>query len=256
MMRSDEERVSGLHSRPNPPRRNFYATFNAYSATSFRRPEIEHGNKIIIHESVLGQLLKGEGEELEPMLLQIESQDPNPRGDKNEKKAVYCGVHDFTSSHSSAAVLPDWMMRKLGIKSGANVKIVQASLPKGTSVRLRPLDASFYRLPNAKEVLELHLSHRYASLTKQESIHIVEEGVEHELEVVDCQPHDSIWIVDTDLLLDILPPSVLPTKEDQERDEENETEKGRTSQEEPQKRELSEEQRKEIVRDVWINRFK
>ncbi|ELR24040.1 ubiquitin fusion degradation protein ufd1 protein [Acanthamoeba castellanii str. Neff] len=173
--------------------------YAAHPPSFANRPDIEYGNKIILGSEVLGRL-GGLVEEASPLLFQVASF-------SSPMLTAFAGVADFTAPHSSVVVLPRWMMDSLELKDGDEVRINLAAppLPQGTFVRLRPSDGAWGALENPKAVLEEHLSYHYCSLTQGTDVWIRWQDVVHRLHVEECQPAESIQIVEVRLEVDLLP---------------------------------------------------
>ncbi|KAL6051482.1 hypothetical protein QOT17_019147 [Balamuthia mandrillaris] len=173
-------------------------SLRAYPASLFGRTDLENGNKVVMHESILEQL----GDQLQegPLLFRVTN------ASFAAGSAAYCGVLDFTSPEPAAAILPDWLMAQLYLMEGDQVHLEKATLPTATFVRLQPLQEAFMELPSPKATLEEALSYHYCTLTQGESIHMTIGATVYEVIVVECQPRPSVWIVETQLDIDLMPP--------------------------------------------------
>jgi len=72
-------------------------------------------------------------------------------------------------------------------------------------VKLCPVDPEFDELDNPKSLLEEKLSYNYCSLSVGMRLMLAVEdtGKVYELDVLECKPQDSIWIVEAELDLDL-----------------------------------------------------
>ncbi|EXJ80763.1 hypothetical protein A1O3_07047 [Capronia epimyces CBS 606.96] len=167
-----------------------------------------------------------------PLTFRIE----NPRNGR----AVYAGIQEFSATEGYVG-LSAGLLEALGFQDGASsqhttrestpsgdvmmangmgspkpeiITIHAKQLPKGTYVKLRPLEAG-YDPEDWKSLLERHLRDSYTTLTRGELL--VVPGARHErfrFLVDKFEPEgDGICIVDTDLEVDI-----EPLSEDQARE--------------------------------------
>ena len=146
---------------------------------------------------------------------------------------IYAGIREF-SAEEGEVVLSNSLRKSLGIKDGLNrqnpnggisedvtmsddttddntckITVVARQLPKGTFVKLRPLEAG-YDAEDWKALLEQHMRANYTTLTNGEVLSIPGgRGMGNASEVFEFlvdgfQPQgDGICIVDTDLEVDI-----------------------------------------------------
>uniref|UniRef100_A0A6U2G3B6 Ubiquitin fusion degradation protein n=2 Tax=Hemiselmis andersenii TaxID=464988 RepID=A0A6U2G3B6_HEMAN len=158
---------------------------------------LEAGGKIMLPPSALHKL--AQLEIAYPMLFEITNQ-------VNGRK-LHCGVLEFIASEGSA-LLPHWMMENLGVGHGDMVKIKSATLPKGTYVKLRPQSKTFLDIANPKAVLENTLRN-FSALTKGETIRILYNKKEFDIDVIEVKPREAgaISIVDTDVNVDFDAPA-------------------------------------------------
>ena len=146
--------------------------------------------------------------------------------------AVYAGIREFSADEGEVA-LNGYLMEALGIQegdikdttpledgvvdltmeespilqdSGIHITVKARQLPKGTYVRLRPLEAG-YNPDDWKSLLERQLRASYTTLTKGSILSVKGvKGEEFRFLVDKFQPDgDGICVVDTDLEVDIEP---------------------------------------------------
>jgi hypothetical protein len=140
--------------------------------------------------------------------------------------AVYAGIREFSAAEGEVALSP-YLMDALGIPEnqlvaagwrreepidltadvpGPRITVHANHLPKGTYVRLRPLEAG-YNPDDWKSLLERELRDSYTTLTKDSVLSV--RGVKNEefrFSVDKLRPDgDGICVVDTDLEVDIEP---------------------------------------------------
>ena len=145
---------------------------------------------------------------------------------------VYAGIREFSSAEGEVA-LSSYLLEALGIQEsdiqdmqmadsgvvdlasedegkrgdeGFQIMVKAKQLPKGTYVRLRPLEAG-YDPDDWKPLLERQLRGNFTTLTKDSMLSIQgAKGEEFRLLVDKFQPEgDGICVVDTDLEVDIEP---------------------------------------------------
>ncbi|OJJ46346.1 hypothetical protein ASPZODRAFT_159302 [Penicilliopsis zonata CBS 506.65] len=140
----------------------------------------------------------------------------NPRNDR----VVYAGIREFSAEENEIGLSP-FLRDALGIedeimdsdmpivtgtttRSSLDVTVHAKQLPKGTFVRLRPLEAG-YDPEDWKALLERHLRENFTTLTRGEVLSIPGNRNESFKFLVDkLNPDgDGICVVDTDLEVDI-----------------------------------------------------
>ncbi|KAK4133747.1 hypothetical protein BT67DRAFT_442658 [Trichocladium antarcticum] len=148
--------------------------------------------------------------------------------------AVYTGIREFSSNEGEVALSP-YLMDALGIReadlkntspadeeavdlgnddAGVRITVKARQLPKGTYVRLRPLEAG-YNPDDWKPLLERQLRGSFTTLT-QDCILLIQgaKGEEFRFLTDKFQPDgDGICVVDTDLEVDIEPLNEEQAKE-------------------------------------------
>jgi len=141
-------------------------------------------------------------------------------------RAVYAGIREFSAEEDQVG-LSDFLREALGLQdggsptrdstptgevvmtngmeeTGASVTVHAKQLPKGTYVRLRPLEAG-YDPEDWKSLLERYLRDNFTTLTRGELLNVPGARQEQFRFLVDkFEPDgDGICIVDTDLEVDI-----------------------------------------------------
>ncbi|KAF5594809.1 PRLI-interacting factor K [Fusarium pseudoanthophilum] len=145
------------------------------------------------------------------------------------KIAVFAGIREFSASEGTLGLSP-WLTEALGIQEdecvspkevidleqdtaqesermdldGIQIKVEARQLPKGTYVRLRPLEAG-YNPDDWKPLLERQLRENFTTLSKGSMLAVKgARGEEFKLLVDKVAPEgDGICVVDTDLEVDI-----------------------------------------------------
>src|ERR1700733_126901 len=136
-------------------------------------------------------------------------------------RVVYAGIREFSAQDNEVGLSP-FLQDALGLVDGGvkdddkeymadlsteklpNVTIHAKQLPKGTYVRLRPLEAG-YNPEDWKALLERHLRENFTTLTNGEILTVKGSRSEEFRFLIDkFEPEsDGICIVDTDLEVDI-----------------------------------------------------
>ena len=199
------------------------------------------GDKIVLPQSALEQLLaaapsqaptNGFHMRLDPFTPTATQQLPNPlmfrlRNPKNSS-VVYAGIREFSASEGTVGLSP-FLADALGLKdedctsvdfaTGSDssapidltdedekiqLKVEAQQLPRGTYVRLRPLEAG-YNPDDWKPLLERQLRDSFTTLSKDAILTVKgSRGEEFKLLVDKLLPEgDGICVVDTDLEVDI-----------------------------------------------------
>ncbi|KAF5964308.1 PRLI-interacting factor K [Fusarium coicis] len=145
------------------------------------------------------------------------------------KNAVFAGIREFSASEGTLGLSP-WLTEALGIREdecvspkevvdlgqdtvqesermgldSIQIKVEARQLPKGTYVRLRPLEAG-YNPDDWKPLLERQLRENFTTLSKGSMLAVKgARGEEFKLLVDKVAPEgDGICVVDTDLEVDI-----------------------------------------------------
>lgn len=129
-------------------------------------------------------------------------------------KHTHVGVSSFSAPEGQIGITPK-VARALGIdlasvaegssKVSASVSFVR--LPKATFVQFTPISGHFVTVASeswggVKTVLEVALR-QYATLTVGDTINIVHDGFEYEMEVRALRPANAVSLIDTDVELDM-----------------------------------------------------
>lgn len=123
----------------------------------------------------------------------------------HNNNSCYIGVKEF-SSNEGEILLPRIITDKIGAENDDIVRVeLVSNIPKGKSLTLKPLQ--FYpQIHNWKFFLESKLTNFYTTLTKNSALYIEDGPTVYELyvEAVD-ESLDTIGIIDTDIILDVIP---------------------------------------------------
>lgn len=178
---------------------NFELNFNLESILP------RYSDKAVFPPSILSLIINSYGESSlpHPLIFKI----------WHNQRACYIGVKEF-SSNEGEIILPWVIAQKLVLEDGDTIRVeLVDDIPKGKSLTLKPLQ--FYpQIPNWKFFLESKLSHFYTTLTRQDTLHIEDGGTIYELfiEAVD-ESLDTVGIIDTDMVLDVIPLNDIMAKQ-------------------------------------------
>ena len=167
--------------------------------------QVENSNKVILPESML---FKFQDKDF-PLHFTITN--------KETDMSSVCGVFEFTSNPGKA-LIPYHLMQSLFIKEGTTCEFTIAYPVRGSYLKLRPHRTKFIEFKDPKAILEHHLSKNYTVLTKGETISIKYLEKYYYIDVVECEPADTIHITNSDINLDfdtpldyVEPPPKEPT---------------------------------------------
>ena len=164
--------------------------------------QVENSNKVILPESMLYAYQDYDF----PIHFTIKNKETN--------LSSVCGVFEFTSSPGTA-LFPYHLMQSLFINEGDTCSFTVAFPIRGSYIKLKPHKTAFIELSDPKSILEHHLSKNYTVLTKGETISIKYMDDTYYIDVVECEPADTIHITNSDINLDFDEPIdyVEPQKE-------------------------------------------
>ncbi|KAF7675372.1 Ubiquitin fusion degradation protein 1 like protein [Astathelohania contejeani] len=119
---------------------------------------------------------------------------------------THCGVLEFTGNEA-IVLIPEWMYQQLSMDDVMQVSVEYKSLPIGTFIKLLPHSVDFLEIENPKVELESSLRDYPVLTTGDEILCCFEDYGPIRFTVSECQPEgEGIYIVDTDLSVDFLPP--------------------------------------------------
>lgn len=97
------------------------------------------------------------------------------------------------------------MMENLLLQEGDIVRIKNATLPKGTYVKLQPHTKDFLDISNPKAILETTLRN-FSCLTMGDSIMVAYNNKKYYIDIIEAKPSSAISIIETDCEVDFAPP--------------------------------------------------
>eukprot|EP01059_Diplonema_ambulator_P017575 TRINITY_DN29592_c0_g1_i1.p1 TRINITY_DN29592_c0_g1~~TRINITY_DN29592_c0_g1_i1.p1 ORF type:complete len:306 (+),score=56.15 TRINITY_DN29592_c0_g1_i1:52-918(+) len=180
----------------------FVKTLKANSGVMMAKMNIDRGGKVNLPHSCMGELARMEI--TYPMMFKIS----NPVTGKSS----HCGVLEFTADEG-CVVVPYWMLQLLGVGESERVVVESVTLPRGTFMKIQPVEEAFIRLSNPKVVLESRLNN-FSCLTKGDTILINYNDRNYEIIILEVKVGDrevnAISIVETDVKVDFSRPLNMP----------------------------------------------
>lgn len=154
-----------------------------------------YGGKIILPHNILEELVINDARL--PYIFEISA---------NEIFKTNCGCLEFTCA-SDEVIIPGWMFDQLDFENSGDATIKYSFLPQGKYVKLLPHNVEFLDVENPKAELERYLRD-YQVLTRGDEILCkFEEIGDVRFTVTEVDPgNDGIYIIDTDLEVEFLPP--------------------------------------------------
>ncbi len=155
---------------------------------------LESSNKIILPNTILRDLSKYNDIEY-PLHFKI-----------NDSEIL------FTPSEFKEYIddifIPQHFIDNLGIEIGSQVKLtlLNYQIEKGSKVKIKPHTSNFLEIIDHKHFLERHLVKLYSTLTQGQTIKIPYEDSDLLIDILECEPRDTVSIVDTDLEVDFEAP--------------------------------------------------
>lgn len=119
-------------------------------------------------------------------------------------RVTHCGVLEFVADEGFI-YLPYWMMENMLLLEGDIVQVKNASLSKGTFVKLQPHTKDFLDISNPKAVLETTLR-SFSCLTTGDTIMVAYNNKQFYINVVETKPSSAVSIIETDCEVDFAPP--------------------------------------------------
>ncbi|XP_038972973.1 ubiquitin fusion degradation protein 1 homolog [Phoenix dactylifera] len=120
------------------------------------------------------------------------------------ERVSHCGVLEFIAEEGMI-YMPYWMMQNLLLQEGDTVHVKNATLPKGTYVKLQPHTKDFLDISNPKAILETTLR-SFSCLTTGDSIMVAYNNKKYYIDIVETKPASAISIIETDCEVDFAPP--------------------------------------------------
>ena len=155
---------------------------------------LENSNKIILPNKILSDLSVFRDIEY-PMHFAINDSDVifTPLDFKHEIQDIY---------------IPQHFIENLGIEIGSKIKLtlINSKIEKGTKVKLKSHTSNFLEIDDHKKYLEQNLVKLYSTLTKGQTILIPYLESTIFIDILECEPQETISIIDTDLEVDFEAP--------------------------------------------------
>lgn len=120
------------------------------------------------------------------------------------QRISHCGVLEFVAEEGMI-IMPYWMMQNMLLQEGDTVHVKNATLPKGTYVKLQPHTTDFLDISNPKAILEKTLRN-FSCLTTGDSIMVAYNNKQYYIDIVETKPASAVSIIETDCEVDFAPP--------------------------------------------------
>ncbi|KAL5816965.1 hypothetical protein ACOSQ3_025343 [Xanthoceras sorbifolium] len=172
----------------------FEQHYRCYPVSFIDKPHLENGDKIVMPPSALDRLASLHIEY--PMLFELSN--------TSAERVTHCGVLEFIADEG-LIYLPYWMMQNMLLQEGDIVKLKNASLAKGSYVKLQPHTSDFLDISNPKAILETSLR-SYSCLTTGDTIMVPYNNKKYYIDIVETKPSSAISIIETDCEVDFAPP--------------------------------------------------
>jgi len=172
----------------------FEQTYRCYPASFFDKPHLEVGDKVIMPPSALDRLVSLHIEY--PMLFELHND--------ATQRISHSGVLEFVAEEGMI-IMPYWMMQNMLLQEGDTVRVKNATLPKGTYVKLQPHTTDFLDISNPKAILEKTLRN-FSCLTTGDSIMVAYNNKQYYIDIVETKPASAVSIIETDCEVDFAPP--------------------------------------------------
>jgi hypothetical protein len=117
------------------------------------------------------------------------------------------GVYEFNDLVDNIYI-PNYLMHKLNLQIGiqTTISLYNKEITKGTRIRIQPHSKEFLEIENPKEFLEQGLLKTYTCLSNNSEIAIPYEHSNMYFNIVQCEPEDTISLIDTDIEVDFMKP--------------------------------------------------
>ncbi|XP_078163382.1 uncharacterized protein LOC144558406 isoform X2 [Carex rostrata] len=173
---------------------SFEQTYRCYPSSFIDKPNLEAGDKVIMAPSALDRLAFLHIQY--PMLFELHNDATD--------RISHCGVLEFIAEEGMI-YMPYWMMQNMLLKEGDVVRVKNATLPKGTYVKLQPHTMDFLDISNPKAILETTLRN-FSCLTTGDSIMVAYNNKQYYIDIIETKPAPAISIIETDCEVDFAPP--------------------------------------------------
>eukprot|EP00457_Paulinella_chromatophora_P002483 gb/GEZN01002488.1/.p1 GENE.gb/GEZN01002488.1/~~gb/GEZN01002488.1/.p1 ORF type:complete len:708 (-),score=123.57 gb/GEZN01002488.1/:292-2415(-) len=167
----------------------------AYSGTFLNRTTtLEDGDKIVLHQTILDQVMSKLGNRSlpHPMIWELRN--------VSVGKVSHCGVLEFSATEKDHAFLPKWMMENMFLEDGSALQIKLKPIPKASMLKLEPKETEFLMLPDPKSSLEYALR-KFTAVTQGDAMTIKHGNKQFHFKVLEVQPNKfspaAVCVIDT-----------------------------------------------------------
>ena len=117
------------------------------------------------------------------------------------KRKAYCGVQEFTTPKGTVC-MPSWLMNSLALQEGDSIIAqVVPHIKEGKSIRLCPLDKSFYDVADIEEVC-MQILKNYVVFAKGDIIVAEIWEMEYKFQIMSCRPNKIIMSTNSNVSIE------------------------------------------------------
>eukprot|EP00698_Gefionella_okellyi_P020061 TRINITY_DN624_c0_g2_i2.p1 TRINITY_DN624_c0_g2~~TRINITY_DN624_c0_g2_i2.p1 ORF type:complete len:545 (+),score=64.48 TRINITY_DN624_c0_g2_i2:1235-2869(+) len=168
--------------------RGFEATWKSASVSSLSKPMLEYTGKLILPKSSFQEIAYRAGDD--PMMFRVST----------TTGYAHAGVQEFVAA-DGRCYLPQWIMRRLNVQDGSDVKVELVKLPRGTYVKFQPSGEFIRDVRDPKLLLE-HVLRHFTTLSVGDILPLRHNARVYDLKVLELRPAAAVCILDTDLNVD------------------------------------------------------
>lgn len=168
-----------------------------------------YGDKIKLPPSSFDKLSTQGAIDKGPMFFELSTVHQKETAGFPEQKTTHSGVLEFTATEGFAEIPPQvWQNLFPDNNQSPLIRVRYVRLPKGTYAKLQPEVLGFSDIPNHRAVLETTLR-QHATLSEGDILIVHHGGIDYRLRVLELKPGSSISVLETDIEVDIIEPSVV-----------------------------------------------
>ncbi|KAL5709563.1 Ubiquitin recognition factor in ER-associated degradation protein 1 [Ranunculus cassubicifolius] len=173
---------------------SFERSYRCYPVAFIDKQHLEKGDKIVMPPSALDSLASLHIDY--PMMFEL----INPASGQ----VSHCGVMEFIADEG-IIYMPHWKMENMLLQEGDIVQVKNATLSKGTYVKLQPHTKDFLDISNPKAILETTLRN-FSCLTIGDTVVLPYNNKKYYVDIIEAKPSNAVSIIETDCEVDFAPP--------------------------------------------------
>lgn len=168
-----------------------------------------YGDKIKLPPSSFDKLSTRGALDKGPMFFELSTVHQKETAVFPEPKTTHSGVLEFTATEDVAEIPPQvWQNLFHDNNHSPLIRVRYVRLLKGKYAKLQPEVLGFSDIPNHRAVLETTLR-QHATLSEGDILIVHHGGIDYRLRVLELKPSSSISVLETDIEVDIIEPSVV-----------------------------------------------